>query len=242
MGASLEKSLPPYWGLILSQGGFQWSASQDSLTIIGKTYSSSSLVLKGIRVTTVAKHYETLKEPWTHYKLSDEDEKRIIKALLYATTKVLPNYAGPDTIEEAFASTITAGIHKNDINSLDLPPEFLHKADLEAYLRNGSQSDDGLQFRNALRFHYTYFTTADGRLGIGDLGLKNGDEICVLFGGRVLYIIRPLDSHFKLVGECYVHGYMNGEVMDLWKDGHLRLSGLTCGRCQIGRYKEDLYY
>ena len=44
-----------------------------------------------------------------------------------------------------------------------------------------------------------------------------GDEICVFLGGYVSFVVRRIHGkeEFELVGECYVHGIMDGEVMQM---------------------------
>jgi hypothetical protein len=43
-----------------------------------------------------------------------------------------------------------------------------------------------------------------------------GDVICLLYGGTVPYVVRPRsDGQFDFVGDCYVHGLMYGEGMDM---------------------------
>lgn len=42
-----------------------------------------------------------------------------------------------------------------------------------------------------------------------------GDVVCVLFGGKLPFCLRPLGDRYLLVGECYVHGLMNGEAMEM---------------------------
>ena len=44
-----------------------------------------------------------------------------------------------------------------------------------------------------------------------------GDEGCILFGGDVPYILRPTaeDKEFQFVGDCYVHGIMDGEEITM---------------------------
>ncbi|KAL8916279.1 MAG: hypothetical protein Q9208_008608 [Pyrenodesmia sp. 3 TL-2023] len=49
------------------------------------------------------------------------------------------------------------------------------------------------------------YMTQKGFLGIGPKIMKNGDEVCVLFGGRVPYILRPVQDHHVFIGETYVH-------------------------------------
>jgi hypothetical protein len=56
--------------------------------------------------------------------------------------------------------------------------------------------------------------TAGGYLGHVPSGSKIGDKICILFGSAVPFVLREdKDGVFKLVGECYVHGIMDGEAM-----------------------------
>ncbi|KAH7308887.1 heterokaryon incompatibility protein-domain-containing protein [Stachybotrys elegans] len=55
--------------------------------------------------------------------------------------------------------------------------------------------------------------TAKGYFVLGPKVLAKGDRICVLWGGKMCFCLRPLDQgRFLLVGECYVHGLMNGEA------------------------------
>jgi len=42
-----------------------------------------------------------------------------------------------------------------------------------------------------------------------------GDLIWAFVGGRALYVLRPIDrdtNHYTFIGECYVHGLMDGEL------------------------------
>ena len=53
--------------------------------------------------------------------------------------------------------------------------------------------------------------------------MKAGDIVCILFGGRVPYVLRHTDPEniYRIVGECYVNGIMNGEAIDMWREGEL---------------------
>ena len=56
--------------------------------------------------------------------------------------------------------------------------------------------------------------TAGGYLGYVSSRSQIGDKICILFGSAVPFILREdKDGFFMLVGECYVHGIMDGEAM-----------------------------
>jgi hypothetical protein len=56
--------------------------------------------------------------------------------------------------------------------------------------------------------------TTKGYLGIGLAAAEVGDRVCIFLGGRVLYVIRSRDNgHYEFIGECYVHGVMDGEAV-----------------------------
>jgi hypothetical protein len=65
------------------------------------------------------------------------------------------------------------------------------------------------------------FTTDRGYAGIGQAELKEGDEVCIFHGAATPFILRKeeRDENFKprhvLVGECYIHGLMNGEGLEM---------------------------
>lgn len=61
------------------------------------------------------------------------------------------------------------------------------------------------------------FRTEAGYLGLGPLSLAAGDEVWIINGARTPFILRPVADEgikvaFELVGECYIHGVMNGEA------------------------------
>lgn len=56
------------------------------------------------------------------------------------------------------------------------------------------------------------FHTTNGFIGLGPRDMRFNDKIYLLFGGSVPYVLRPKDKHsYRLVGECYIHGIMDGE-------------------------------
>jgi len=56
------------------------------------------------------------------------------------------------------------------------------------------------------------------RLGLVPNATKRGDSIAIFCGGRVPFVIRAKDgtspSKWEIVGPCYIHGVMDGELMD----------------------------
>jgi hypothetical protein len=65
-------------------------------------------------------------------------------------------------------------------------------------------------------------------VAIAPPGMKEGDMVCLFMGAQVPFILRPLlasgvegsgkEQSYALVGECYVHGMMDGEGLRLGLD------------------------
>jgi len=53
-------------------------------------------------------------------------------------------------------------------------------------------------------------------------GAQKGDTIAVIDGAKTPFILRREGNHHHLFGECYVHGFMNGEAMEKVAQGELR--------------------
>lgn len=49
------------------------------------------------------------------------------------------------------------------------------------------------------------FLTENGYLGLGPKMMREGDEVCVLYGGFVPFVLRPQGDHHIFVGDTYVH-------------------------------------
>ena len=59
------------------------------------------------------------------------------------------------------------------------------------------------------------FTTAQKWLGLGPFNLEEGDEVWLLKSAKVPFILRPYGaSQYRLIGEAYVHGIMQGQLID----------------------------
>ncbi|KAG8411593.1 hypothetical protein J3458_015654 [Metarhizium acridum] len=57
--------------------------------------------------------------------------------------------------------------------------------------------------------------TEDRLIGLMPLSTQESDVVVIIHGCDVPFVIRPTEreAHYCLVGECYVHGVMNGEMM-----------------------------
>jgi hypothetical protein len=57
------------------------------------------------------------------------------------------------------------------------------------------------------------FLSENGYIGLAPWEARVGDEVCVLCGGEVPFILRPQGDYHELVGEAYCDGYMDGEAL-----------------------------
>jgi hypothetical protein len=61
----------------------------------------------------------------------------------------------------------------------------------------------------------TFCITREGYIGLVPLLSKVGDVIVIFCGATTPHVLRQIEgsSYFSLVGECYIHGMMDGEMM-----------------------------
>jgi hypothetical protein len=61
------------------------------------------------------------------------------------------------------------------------------------------------------------FVTKSNSLGVAYKGVRAGDKIVILMGGDMPFILRDRDKGqpLQFIGESYVHGMMNGEVLSI---------------------------
>lgn len=61
----------------------------------------------------------------------------------------------------------------------------------------------------------TPFRSTKGYVGLGPKELEPGDVICLFFGSFLPHVIRTTQrSRYKLIGEAYIQGIMDGELME----------------------------
>jgi hypothetical protein len=59
-----------------------------------------------------------------------------------------------------------------------------------------------------------FFMSEKGYMGLAPITTRAGDAVCILFGGQVPFILRERDDFgHSMIGECYVHGIMDGEAI-----------------------------
>lgn len=61
-----------------------------------------------------------------------------------------------------------------------------------------------------------FFTTSKGYMGLSQSGIRIGHTIAILHGGKTPYVLQRTGSRgYRFIGESYIHGLMNGEVLSM---------------------------
>lgn len=94
----------------------------------------------------------------------------------------------------------------------DFDPDI--KTMIEAQLLRENQNVRELDLADTLTAGYYFCRTTEGRLGWAAPHSRPGDMIYVVLGSKSPHLLRPQkDGTFKLIGQCYVQGIMNGEYL-----------------------------
>jgi hypothetical protein len=142
------------------------------------------------------------------------------------------NYSGGCTAPDAYLKTIVCGWIKDDI-----PPASGAAPTMEE-CRNSFSSLLQQGYVNRTNHNFAYWMsrclrgrgfciTSQGHIGVFPAAVQAGDQICVALSCNTPLLVRPVLGHntyYRLVGECYVNGLMDGEVLigslpNLWEWG-----------------------
>jgi len=87
----------------------------------------------------------------------------------------------------------------------------------------GGASNSFLARTNQHTGNRAMFSTNNGYVGMAPKGSRVGDQVAIFEGGSVPFIIRRWDRNWQVVGACYVHGCMHGEVFSPEKTAQMML-------------------
>ncbi|KAI0601934.1 heterokaryon incompatibility protein-domain-containing protein [Biscogniauxia sp. FL1348] len=145
----------------------------------------------------------------------------------------------PPKLQEELANLLPNRLHSPDglMHQNASKYDEIKVIEEEVLNRTSNYSQLISRFSEGLRisFERRLCLTKNGYIGLVPPLTQVGDRVCILFGGDAPYLIRPDDGSMlnesaeslscQLVGECYIHGIMDGEMMhlagkDIWF--HLR--------------------
>ncbi|RGP65400.1 heterokaryon incompatibility [Fusarium sporotrichioides] len=67
-------------------------------------------------------------------------------------------------------------------------------------------------------FSRCFMITSTGNIGIGPSDIQVGDSATVILGSNVPYVLRRNGALWSFIGESYIEGYMNGEVVRMMNE------------------------
>lgn len=153
-----------------------------------------------------------------HLIPEDKFYRDFIRLLLLLTTD--PSQSPSPDITAWFASARHLDIHGRTIESW---LQQLHDEDISAIMEMpGARQDANLQDSFYGRFYDTVksmsmrlMTTLGGRIGMASQRATRGDIICIIYGCSVPMLLRKKEEEdvYIVIGECYVDGCMQGEVL-----------------------------
>jgi hypothetical protein len=70
-------------------------------------------------------------------------------------------------------------------------------------------------------------TTEKGWVGLSAIPARQGDAVAILMGSDAPVVLRPVEDYYEVVGECYIHGVMDGEAVEGLATGQFEITSLT---------------
>ncbi|KAF2488668.1 hypothetical protein BU16DRAFT_224921 [Lophium mytilinum] len=161
--------------------------------------------------------------------------------LINFSTRKDSNYPGSGTVKEAFlrsafgdrcrSAETKSGVRRPKESELHRLREWIWDlGDIPPHTR--SHLGNNIKYNICNR---VFFTTRQGLMGFGPSNMRAGDEVWLLFGAKVPIVLRPLQTtisreedsgvsrlqpgytahrHRAVIGDCYLHGNMEGEPLD----------------------------
>ena len=187
------------------------------------TAASGVLPLPGVLVDVI---YKVGSELDQRVGRNDYDQMaNTLKVWIKEMENLLPEkhrYEAPKDLSEALYMTPYAGVSLN-IQRLEILEEpeiqFLEQIHHETTEEDPERTQWKLQIiKYASAMHADdrrAFSSRNGFLGLGPKRAEPGDMICIFMGGQTPYIIRRGEGgRYRLIGDAYVHGIMDGEFME----------------------------
>jgi hypothetical protein len=156
----------------------------------------TNLVLQGIKLDIVRLSYQAVKtreKGMTFLNVSENAQSTLRQVLDFISSQY------GDEMNEAVCRTLCAG----------------------------NVDRDGIAFwksTNSYCTGHSFIVTQQGYFALGPRITRPGDQCYILQGANVPFFLRPhaSENRFKLLGEAYVHGFMEGEIRGYAEKGRLQ--------------------
>ena len=174
--------------------------------------------------------------------MSEEDRSHLFDSLRLARFKYIwsklsaslnsrcvGRYNGLDLLCKAFVSCVGMGYFYGTLwngkierlQKLPLPEDG--NVDVKKLLRSDLVDGLWLDLVRGFKDHdRKFFVNSEGYIGMADWEIQVGDEVCLLYSGKALYVVRKEGDYFLFLGDCYVPGLMDGEILSMQDAGKVK--------------------
>lgn len=93
-----------------------------------------------------------------------------------------------------------------------------YSTELLEVLRANATTGDRARFGDIMWMcmgYRTFVYTPSGEIGVTGQAVQPDDILVVLFGASVPFVLRRSASSYRLISDCYIHGYMDDEAMQM---------------------------
>jgi len=209
----------------------KFNACGSKQLMLGISEDPYILSLTGVYIDEIIAVGEVLRED-TFGELPDEQvidminswEQLLAQFLYRQATAVFSRYIRwPD----AFARTVLGDLIMNEFPVRRVTDQDFF--DLEAFRDTGIRGSSYVSLRDMV-VKQAFFITKTGYLGLGPPNILPGDEVWILFGGQVPFILKRRGGgsqesmgtstahEYFFVGDTYVCGIMDGETVEHLED------------------------
>lgn len=245
--------------LLFAQRGIFSAGTKTCETRCRVSESSGALLVKAIFIDTVGEilqpdYFSDTDKEWWGWWLSDPETcvKEWMELYLRvpsesdpdASWKLSPYKATGEPLIQAYWRTLVMDCKAFPIKRLDenemadyttlfaqlLSDPSPSSADEDLAEARRSLKSESMLCRNSPR--WTFISSTVGLFCMVKKGVRAGDIVAVLDGGKVPVILRPvegdgLDARFRFVTTAYVHGYMDGEAVAAVGNGKLERKDIS---------------
>ncbi|KAH9938936.1 heterokaryon incompatibility protein-domain-containing protein [Amylocystis lapponica] len=224
--AGLQPTTPKFTGDTMTLSGVQVDriASMDTYMLFDlHEYSKNYIRMSAPEIVEKLKTEADAGEADAPYIAGGSTRTAFYRTLLLdcAVPYVNPQSAWPQRLPKAIAAmqTNSLTLESNDALLISIPPKSASEVDLLL-----QRMQESLKFFDCRCFA----TTGTGYVGVVPRTAKPGDWVCALLGGEMPFVLRDKgNGQFRLIGECYLHGIMDGEVMEELKRGKRTLRDIV---------------
>ncbi|KAH6689850.1 heterokaryon incompatibility protein-domain-containing protein [Plectosphaerella plurivora] len=195
-----------------------FSAAGDSPLGLETLRDCSVLVLKGIMVDTVTvvdegiAADERVMVPHAEFIRTTRRRQQLVEDFYRSSG----GHSG-SAQANAFFRTLLGDVITRD-ERVRRRAEDTDEALFDAYLVNGGWND-AIESLQSMTLNQAFIITETGYLGVGPPQARVGDQVWILVGSRVPFLLRPkpiidaaLPRSFEFLGDAYVHDIMDGQL------------------------------